>query len=323
MAHRMTSLVTLIPAYKPAYLADLLTCLRTQTRRPDLVIISDDSPDGAFTKALAMPEAAVLADGLDIEVVPGPRRGAYPNVRHLVACWAGSSDFVHVLLDDDVIYPEFYERHLAAHDSARRLVSVSRRWRAQENGIPVGEGAMPTAITASGRRLLEADAGFVFGTTLPSCHNWLGEFSNAVLRAEAMGVVDEPVLGGVPTSGLEDLGLFLAASLEAPLAILNEHLGFFRVNPGQNTRRVMSPLIKAAHLAWPAMAIAARRLDRLDEAGLRGTIERMGQIVIRGYGTEPDMAEACQALRGLLDGAPGAEDRYLDVWQRFSAGVNP
>jgi hypothetical protein len=315
----MTSLATLIPAFKPAYLVDLLACLSTQSRPPDRIILSDDSPDGAFIALLRRPEIAAVTASLPIEVIQGPRTGPYANVRQLLDRWGGSTDLFHLLLDDDVIYPDFYRRHVMAHEMGEFLCSISRRWTATEDGMPVGEGRTPEAIEGHDGRLLTIDAAFAFSSTLPACNNWFGELSNAVLRPGMGDVLLARELAGVPTNGLEDLAAFLSASLTTPLAIVNDHLGFFRTSDQQHSAKVMSTLMKGSHLAWPALALTALRIGRLDEDEVAASLARMGPIILNRYRDEPDMAEPCRLVGEVLAGAPGAADRYLEMWNRFAA----
>ena len=155
-------IVTLIPAFKPQYLPDLLNSLRLQSRPTRKIIFSDDSPDGAYRATLMSDAFAPLRQGLDIECHEGPRRGGYPNVLRLLDIWAGSSALVHVLLDDDVIYPEFYERHLVAHASAHFSCTISRRWTASNIGQPLAGQPVPPGVAQHGHRVLSLDADVVF-----------------------------------------------------------------------------------------------------------------------------------------------------------------
>ena len=45
-------ITTLVPAFKPKYLVQLLLALRHQIVKPALIIFSDDSPGQAFRSAL-------------------------------------------------------------------------------------------------------------------------------------------------------------------------------------------------------------------------------------------------------------------------------
>ncbi len=146
----LTQITTLIPAYKTKYMVELLTGLATQTHKPARILISDDSPNGEFTELLrTMP----VAHRLPIEVCAGPKNGAYENFKHLVRHWNGSTDLFHILLDDDVLFPDFYARHVMAHAMAPETAcSISARWTANERcSLPpspsarTGWASFPTA----------------------------------------------------------------------------------------------------------------------------------------------------------------------------------
>lgn len=54
---------TLVPAYKPKYLFELLSSLRHQTVKPAAIVFSDDSADQAFVRLLeAKPLKSTIAD---------------------------------------------------------------------------------------------------------------------------------------------------------------------------------------------------------------------------------------------------------------------
>lgn len=314
----MTTITTLIPAYKPQYIADLILGLRSQARPPDRIIVSDDNPTGRVSELLRSSELRSVTADLPLEVIAGPRRGAYANVRHLLSHWDGSSDLIHIMLDDDLVYPDFYARHEVAHATAPAMCSVSRRWVALESGLPVSEGAIPGVVAAHDGRLLSIPDEFLFATTVPSCNNWLGEFSHAVFSGAFAERIATAQLGGIPTTGLEDIGAFLAASLEQPIVVLNDHLGAFRRNPHQATGNLANRGNMASHLAWPALAIAALRLSRISTDEAASCFARIGPILLANFDHEPTMTAACGRMRALLEGERDAFDRYLEMWHAFT-----
>jgi hypothetical protein len=311
-------LTTLIPAYKTKYLVDLFTSLIHQSRRPDLIIISDDSPRSAYTAWLRSATLAPLLVELNLHIVQGPRRGSsYANVRHLLDVWGGESDLVHLLFDDDILYPEFYERHLAAHASGRFPCSVSRRWTALETGYPVARLQIPGELANHPQRLVPVAADLIFPTTIPRCRNWLGEFSNTVMRAELRDVLARAELNGISYEGLEDIGLFLAASDRGPLCFLNDTLGAFRHGPDQNTSQLHAPVMMKAHMAWAALAIAARRSGRLDATQSADGLAHLRQLVEARYTGQERMDGFRRQLADLVDGRAGAQEAFLAAWQDF------
>jgi hypothetical protein len=312
-------LITLIPAYKTKYIADLLNGLRLQTVPAGRIVFSDDSPGGTFRQALFSDAYAPLRAGLDIEVHDGPRRGAYENVKQLVRLAEGRADLLHILFDDDVIYPEFYERHLGAHASGDFSCSVSRRWTASETGVPLQGQPVPPAIRQHSNRMIALDGPAILMTTVAECKNWFGEFSNAIFRSDCADLLLAPRLGDVSFGGLWDLGAFVAASLRRPLCHIQDHLGYFRLGPGQNSSDLNGPFMKAAHLGYTALAIGARRLGHLSDALTAQACRTMqGALAVR-YAGEADMQPFIAVMPGLADGQPQAEARFIEAWHAYLA----
>jgi len=310
-------IATLVPAYKPKYLIELLTSLRHQTVKPDRVIFSDDSPDQAFVATLnSEPLKSMIAD-LNVSVVPGPRSGAYNNFLHLMKVWNGETELFHLLLDDDIIYPPFYERHLHAHASGRISCSVSRRWTATETGVPLRDLPVPAIINNNSNRILALDPGVLFATTAAISSNWLGEYSNVVLRADMADIVSDPRIESIAYTGLEDLGAFLAASLRAPVAYINDHLGYFRTSAQQNSADPMGRPMKLAHLAYLALAIAGRRIGQITQTQYESCVAGLCPVIPVRYGNEADMAPFCALMPELAKASPAAEAKFLEAWRAF------
>jgi hypothetical protein len=313
-------IATLIPAYKPAYLTDLLLSLRHQTVKSSLIIISDDSPDQAFLAALNSEPLKSLVADLPITTIPGPRTGAYNNFRNLLNAWDGRTELVHLLLDDDVIYPEFYARHLVAHQAGRYNVSVSRRWTALESGHPTSTLRPPPLVADNPQRMLSMSAPSLFASTVAVSSNWLGEFSNAVFRADFASQLHDPSLDGIDFTGLEDLGAFLKASLETPLAYINDYLGFFRISPTQHSANPMGRPMKMAHLAYLALAIASRRIGLIPPEAAAACVAGLCPLVVQRYAAQEDMARVCALMPGLATGDAAAEAEFLLAWTAYLGG---
>ena len=312
---------TLVPAYKPKYLIELLASLRHQTVKPARIIISDDSPDQAFVAALGdTPLRAAVAD-LALEVVPGPRTGAYDNFRALLQRYGGRTELFHLLLDDDIPYPSFYERHLAAHTQGRPQCAVSRRWTALESGQPTRDLPVPPAIATHPQRMLALDAKLLFAHTAGVSGNWLGEFSNATFHADMAPLLDDPSLDGICFTGLEDLGAFLKASMRAPLGYINEHLGYFRTSAAQHSADPMGRPMKLAHLAYVALTLSGRRLGQLEPAAAQANLARLCPLITERYGAQADMAGLSAVMPGLAQGDADAETAFLGLWQVYSGAA--
>jgi hypothetical protein len=313
-------LITLVPAYKTKYIPELLHGLRHQTARTGTVVFSDDSPDGAFRRALFDDAIAPLREGLDIEFHEGPRRGAYENLKHLLRVADGRADLLHILLDDDVIYPEFHERHLQAHASGDFSWSVSRRWTADERGQPLRGPLLPPAVRQHGTRMVALDDQMLITTAVSPCINWLGEFSNAVLRADCADLLLEPRIGDVSFAGLWDIGGFVAGALRRPVCFIQDYLGYFRTSPIQNSANLQGPLMKGAHLGHCAIALGCQRLGRMSDELARANFRKMARDMINaGYAAQPDMAPFLETVPRMAEGVPGAEAQFLDAWATWLA----
>ena len=108
-------IITLVPAYKSKYLYDLLISFRNQTVKPFKIVFSDDSPDQSFVNILNSQSVKDITKDLNIEVVQGPRNGAWNNFLNLLQHHCKNTELFHLQLDDDICYPQFYERHVHAH----------------------------------------------------------------------------------------------------------------------------------------------------------------------------------------------------------------
>lgn len=313
---------TLVPAYKPKYLVELLTCLRHQTHKPAKIIFSDDNPQAAFTAALnSEPLKSLIAD-LNIEVIQGPRNGGYNNFCHLFRHYSAASDrteLFHVLLDDDLIYPTFYAEHLRAHGMAPVACVVSRRWGALENGQPTRDNLpVPDAIANNSLHVMGLTADVLFQHTVGAGRNWLGEFSNATFRADMAPRLLDTTLAGISYAGLEDLAAFLKASLKTPVGYINSYLGAFRYSAEQNSAQTMGRPLKLAFLAYLGLAIAGRNLGRLTEKQCKTVINVVGATIELHYRNQEDLQALCALMPFLRDGDASSEADFLRQWQVYS-----
>lgn len=312
---------TLVPAYKPKYLVELLTAIRHQIVKPARIIISDDSPHQSFVVALTNEPLKSLIADLKIEVVAGPRLGAYSNFRYLMHLYDKQTALFHILCDDDIPYPSFYEQHLHAHSILSSRAVVSRRWTALESGQPISDLKPPSEVHAHPNRMFSLDAGLLFQKTVALSMNWLGEFSNTTFSAEMVDELDDPSLDGICFTGLEDLGAFLKASLKSPIVYINEHLGYFRTSADQHSANPMGQPMKWAFLAYLALAIGARRLDKLSEIEYQLVLDRVCPLIQYHFGMEEDMKALCLNMTPLLRGDLNAVKNFLVLWHNYSGSA--
>jgi hypothetical protein len=311
----MMKITTLVPAFKVKYFTDLLIALRFQTRRPDSIIISDDSPNRDFQKAIRSTRLKPVIEGLNVSVIDGPQQGTFANRANLFRNWDNSTEYFHFLFDDDLIYPDFYQRHLSVLDGKDALCSVSKRWTALESGQPIYRpDGFPESINQHPSRVVQLTSKDICCTTIPGATNWLGEMSNALFRADARSLLENPVLWGQAYAGLWDLGAFLACSESAPILFLNESLGCFRQNPGQTTRQTSGRSFKLGLLAWIALAISARSAGKIDRSQMLSCVQRIGSVLLRAYSNAPDMRKFITIMPTLVQGDERSERDFCAAW---------
>lgn len=311
-------ITTVIPAYKSQYLLELLAGLVQQTEAPERIIFSDDSPDQSFTHILNNEPVKSLVAHLNISVIQGPRRGAHANWAQCVQAWGGETELLHILCDDDIIYPQFYARHKQAHRLGIFSSTVSRRWYANEVGQPVCHSLnVPDIVANHPQRMLSLDANLLFTMMVASPGNWLGEVSNTVMRAEVAHLIVERQYQTISFAGLEDLGSFLCGALTAPLCYINEHLGFFRQSAHQNSAKTMAAPIKCSIFAFIALGILGYRLGQITAEQRQSCLTIVSENALWHYQNEADTEAIRAALPALLINAPGAEEHYLKTWNAF------
>ena len=280
----MPTITTLIPAYKKEFLGETLLGLARQTFRDFRVILSDDSPDDEITHLINAGHYGELSKSLDLQVVRGPKN-ARLNHQSLIDRWAGSSPFVHLQLDDDVVFPEFYRTHMAAHQTGHFSASVSRRWVTHGDTRPVMGINQPAAVARSPLLYVPVDADTLFRTMVPTCNNWIGEFTHMVMSAEGARAYPRPPVDDLSYYGWLDVGFVLTAVQQAPLVIVRDHLGIFRQHASQTTHHMATNIGRVSSMAWVTTALLAWREGRIAPAdvvtaitwNVRQCLERFGE----------------------------------------------
>jgi hypothetical protein len=313
----MSLITTLIPAYKSAHLGELFLGLKTQTMRDFRVILSDDSPGGEITDRIRRGVYDPLIDTLDLLVVQGPRRGAFPNIRHLLRQLSGQDTLVHLLMDDDVIYPDFYRMHAMTHASAALGATVSQRWLAGAEGRPIAQLPLPEAIEQQSQRIVAVDGRALVDTTIAFCRNWLGEFSNAVLARPAVERLQRATLGGLSYYGLADIGVMIDVSAERPIGFIHDHLGLFRSHPAQSTAARTSHGLQCGFLAWAALALGARRAGRLADAAVRLTLQRVVTLTRETYADVPAFRDCFVMIERHASDLDAMHAAFAPFWHRL------
>jgi len=257
-----------------------------------------------------------ITEKLNIEVIEGSKSGGNANFCHVIKYYNRSTELVHILCDDDIIFPTFYERHLNAHNNGEFSSSISSRWTASDEGrILKNSLPIPDVIKSHPNRNISIDSKFIFESTIGSAKNWLGEFSNAVYRSEFAENIISRQISGISYAGLEDLGSFAEGSLSLPICYINEHLGFWRQNADQFSSQPLGPALKLAFLAYISLNIIGRDLNLIDTTKTQETIVLVASNIAHHYRNEADMFEFCNLMRELISNVPGSEDRFLESWR--------
>ena len=314
----MTQITTLIPAYNKAYIAEVFAGLCNQRFKDFRVILSDDSPDAEITTMIRDGRFDALTGQLDLLVVRGPRN-ARLNHQALLDAWAGKTPLVHFHLDDDLIFPDFYQAHVDAHARHRVAASISRRWLSGSDGRPAASVPLPDFAAADERRVVEFGADELFATTVAHCTNWLGELTHMVFSADGARHYPRPPAHGLNYYGLLDIGFLLEASRHMRLACLREHLGVFRQHPQQTTHNRHTHGARIAFLCWVAYALAAWRDGRLSNAQAVQAVAVASQRTLQQMADDPVVLDYLAVLEQNNGSLDALCDAFTEFWQRLLA----
>ena len=314
----MTQITTLIPAYKKDYLGPLFLALRRQSFKDFKVILSDDSPGGVITDMIRNKHFGNLTSELNLLVVPGPKN-ARQNHQQLLDLWANQSPLVHFNLDDDLIYPDFYRTHVAAHLAAPCSVTISQRWLSHDDGVPAWTLPLPDFVHESPGHLIQPTTEELFTSTVGRCENWLGELSNMVMSAEGAVCYPKPPTTDLSYYALLDIGFVLNASQTLPVTFIREYLSVFRQNPQQTTQNTHSHGGRVGFLAWVAYALAAWRDGHLTAQQAIAAIGEATRRVVHHFSDDPVVAEYFAILDHHADTLEHLYTAFRDFWLRLLA----
>lgn len=306
-------ITTLIPAYKPQFIGELLLGLANQTFKNFKVIISDDSPNNEVSAFINSPNLAQIRSLINLELIEGPKKGGYQNTFGLLRRHSQNSEFFHVLFDDDVIYPTFYETHLRHHSTQNSLVSVSARWIANPMGMPYQH---PMDYETGKKLEQNFDAKTICQQMLPAFHNKLGEYSHALYRKEASPLLLNPSIDELSYFGLDDLGSFINSTKETKGIYIANALGFFRTHPQQNTNNTQNTSIKSAHLAWIAMAVIAHNRGWLDNNQFGQSVMRVKKALLKVYKNNEEISPFLNIFETEKELA-SLKRKFTQLWSEF------
>ena len=319
---------TLIPAYRVEYFINAFNSALNQTVRPDLIIVSDDTPNAEIAEMLDNKDIVKILSDLNIkmEVILGPRKKkSYWNLMCLIEAWNGQTDTAHFLNDDDCIFPTFYENHLRLIENNGLLASVSRRWIGDKTGTIVGSYNIPDFINNIDSKQMLIDPKSLFQSVVPQRLNWLGEWSNTLLHKTSLKELRAGSLDGLSCYGLDDIGCFLQIGQQGKLGFINEHLGFFRVHDNQITGNVNNIDLLAGMLAWIPLAVSSEKLGFINQIEKNEVITNVLNVVFVVYKSHKYLDVIDRNFNKIIKPETRekyfSEEDFLSCWKRFVASA--
>ena len=288
---------TLIPIYKTQFLEDLVACLNAQTLQDFQVIFSDDSPSQ---------DTAQLLDELHLDnpirfsyrVISGLRLGPASNAYQLLTAWNFSSPYIHYLLDDDLIFPDFYASHMAAYQQTTAQTCLSARIIVDERKTPLAGISTPPSEALPKKQSIEMlDFASCVRSILPSCNNWLGELSNATFVGQTLADCVSGQLRALPYYGLNDLGVYLEILRQAPAAYIHNTLGAFRINRLQTSGNAHSSVFKSTVVSWISLALDAHSMGALNLTDTQQCLRTVQPSILHLAQSHPELMPLAQILQ--------------------------
>jgi hypothetical protein len=310
--------VTMIPAYKHLYFDRTLNSILQQHVKPSRILISDDSLDGRFyTRFGAKIEEIQNRYGIEVGIISGPKKGGYANILHLLRNIRDEEKLVHLLFDDDIIFPGFYESHVHFHENFQgSQVTLSKRTYIDDADTQIAGYRCPVFLSRMTNRLISLNATDLYKTIVPNTYNWLGEFSNAIFKRETILELIKLRFSEVSYVGLGDIGIFLQASEKRDaLLLINDYLGSFRIAPSSNTMNIDSFEYQAAILAWVSIGLHAVNTQFISESEFTKCCGRVKLLLEERCNART--AEFIEIVDGVTRNAINSRNIFLEKWNDF------
>lgn len=310
-------LCTVIPLYKKEYFLATIRGVMAQTVLPGELRISDDSPGGFLINDSNLQAALINSlPGVKLSFSTGPKIGPMRNIRQLLALANLENKYVHILLDDDLIWPNFYQRHLAYLRESKAKCSVSLRFFIDEGGSPIGSPAVPEVIANSREKYVSLDYSLIARSAIPSLNNWMGELSNSVFDGiSLLRLWNSPA--EFRAHGLEDIGTFAGFSKRDEAIFICESLSCFRASSSQNTQKKESDTWKAAVLGWVPLSEMASKEGAISLTEHYACVQRVANIFDNYFkGSDPDTS---RGLAQYLESGAQNSAIFDALWTNFLA----
>lgn len=290
-------IAVLIPAYRPDFFKQTLIGLQHQTFKEFEIYISDDSPNEIVSETVIDWQESGLFPDLNVNTLVGPKN-ALLNHFKLDSLYSSEYEFVHFLMDDDYIYPTFYEQHLAAHRSGNFSLSVTQRWLSDENNTPIGRMPDIGFLTDSVPHFSSIDAQSLAALTLPICYNWLGELSNMLFQPAGKPLFDSPPRDANDFNyfGLFDIGTCLRLAERSPLVFISSFHSNFRQHSGQTTHYHGCWGSRFTRLSWASFALTAHSKGLLNDGHLLENLSQVRKLLIAEIPHDRELIEPLQII---------------------------
>lgn len=253
-------IATLIPAYNTEFIAEVIIGLKNQTYTNFDVYIADDSKNSEITNIINKLDREGGIGKLKIIIFEGAKQ---PRLNHVLLdqLFSRKYEFIHFHLDDDYVFPTFYEEHISAHCKGSFSLSATPRWLADQSGLPVGKDA--NIPITSDSRFIPINSQALAKSTLPRCINWIGELSNIVFRNDFQPIFELPpkTTAEINFYGLIDINTCLSQSLKGDICFIQSYQSIFRQHPGQSTHVKNSHGAAVARVSWLIAAIKCREIN--------------------------------------------------------------
>jgi hypothetical protein len=313
-------MAVLIPAFKTEYIRATINSVFNQTHSPELIVISDDSADNIVTQNLKSYLKDYSALASRVVFLEGPKQGGAANMIYLLEEYENTGyGLYHLLSDDDIIAPTFYEaHHWILSEVPGSQISLSKRSVIGEDNLPINCYPYPPQITQSPDRKLLLSPEILYKSTVPSNINWLGEYSNCIFRKQVARQSTRSLLHNIPYYGLNDIGFFLEMSETHPIAFVNDYLGAFRISAQANSANKNLNVVKWGVFAWMAIAISAWSNGYLSDDDLSTCASKVLKNHAGIYGEHnSELIETVRSVARLEVDSPA---RFVVAWYQSLAG---
>ena len=294
------SVSILIPAFRPTFLVQAISCALAQSYEDFELIISDDSGGSDL-----LPIVERFRDPRIRYVTTAGRTGAAENVRNL---WRlAKYDLLKFLLDDDLIFPHAVGDLVDLIGGAPGAgFAFGRRLVVDEHGRVVQE---PQAFASPKVILNHATATEIM---VKSISNPIGEFSNILIDRTRCTLTDVLTYKGFEMRVMADVGFYLNATRGSHCVGQNRMVGSFRRHADQNSSPAFNPMFAIGICEWEIFLRGEYADGALSKDGALGAVVKLGAAYETWSKSLPLIGQMAQGLAALRERIQDGETAFLD-----------